>query len=131
MKDLSSRYHLLTPFERSHLYLAAIDRHDTVEQQRLVRSAGSCARTVPDHAPYVSALCDLAEGFFMELLEMAACFNDALTSRRDTMDDLILLLTGFVLRHKAAGWACSASGWAFRRMRCGGTFPATSGCCVP
>jgi hypothetical protein len=98
-------YDPVTPFERFRLCLAAIDRGDEGERQRLVRGAGPVHRTVPDYQPYAAALADLAEPFFMDLLETAAAFHDARTCGTGELDQLHVRLAGFVLRVWAAGWS--------------------------
>src|SRR5262245_5854378 len=86
---LAKHYDRLTPFDRCRLYLAAIDRGDSVERHRVLRAAGACVRTAPDHTPHLDALCALSEWFFMDLLETAALFNDALTCGTSELDEQI------------------------------------------
>src|SRR5262249_43502535 len=74
---LAKHYGRLTAQERFSLILAAGDRGDEAEQDRLVRAGGRITLSFPDHAPYARAFDDLAMLTFIELLDAAADCLDA------------------------------------------------------
>jgi len=98
-------YYLLTPEERFRLILAASGRGDEAERGRLGRSGAAKALSMPDHAPWALAFRELAQRAYLELLEEAARYLDALAAEDDAPDASgLALAAGFVLRLKAEGW---------------------------
>jgi hypothetical protein len=79
---LAKHYDRLTPEERFRLILAASGRGDAAERQRLANAAPRVGFSMPDHSPYGHAFYDLAVFTFIELVEEAACYLDALTLLR-------------------------------------------------
>jgi hypothetical protein len=75
---VARHYGSLTPEERFRLILAAGARGDEAEQDRLVNSARTATFSTSDHAPFARAFDDLATLVFIELLEEAARYHDAL-----------------------------------------------------
>jgi hypothetical protein len=84
---LARHYASLTPEERFRLVLAASARGDEPERGRLVNAGQRLTLTMSDHAPYGQAFFDLALLTFIELLEAAAHYNDAL-DRADSASDV-------------------------------------------
>jgi hypothetical protein len=75
---VAKHYDQLTPEERFRLILAAGARGDEAEQDRL-RTAGQRIKlSMPEHAPYAHAFGELAELTFIELVEDAARYLDAM-----------------------------------------------------
>jgi hypothetical protein len=68
----------LTPAESFRLIVAAFCRGDGTEQDRLVRAAGRLTFSVSDHAPLASAFIEVHLGTFLELLDTAALYTDAI-----------------------------------------------------
>src|SRR5262245_57571869 len=85
--SVARHYDSLTPLERFRLVLAAGARGDEAEQDRLVRAGGRIALSMHDHAPYAHAFDELAILVFLELLEEAAGYLDAL-ARSDGAGDI-------------------------------------------
>jgi hypothetical protein len=85
-KTIARHYDRLTPEERFQLILAASGRGDEAERERLVRVGQWIKLALPDHAPYAHALNELALLTYLELLEAAACYRDALDRAGDTGD---------------------------------------------
>jgi hypothetical protein len=123
-------YSLLTPEERFRLILAASERGDEVERDRLARAGDRIYLSMQDHAPYADAFDHLALLMFILLLEEAALYHDAFerchqedlegsedaemlepedkdpgahTDREGRLFDL-LLAAGYQLRAEAEGW---------------------------
>ena len=116
--SLAKKYNSLTAEERFRLIMAAIERGDEVEQDRLARAGGHIVLEMPDHAPYIHAFNIVAWQVFLELLDAATHFDDALDrmaeyedwheveekpERRKRYSDLILA-RGYMLRASAEGW---------------------------
>jgi hypothetical protein len=83
---LARNYAVLTPEERFRLILAANTRGDEAERDRLVSAGGRITLSMPAHAPYAHAFNELATLIFLELLEEAARYLEAL-DRADFGDD--------------------------------------------
>jgi hypothetical protein len=75
---LAKNYGILTPEERFRLILAAAGRGDEAEQDRLANAGGRVTRIMQDHAPHAIAFNDLGLHTFIELLEEAARYREAL-----------------------------------------------------
>ncbi len=79
MKSIpSTSYRTFTPEERFRLILAAGGRNDDAERDRLVGASPRVARTLPDYYPFVEAFQEITLHSFMELLDLAAHFTEAL-----------------------------------------------------
>ena len=129
---LAMNYDRLTAEERFRLILAAGQRGDDIEQDWLIRAGSRLTLSMPDHAPYAHAFDQLATMTFLELLEEAASYLEALV-RTDCVDDDgddgtddivdpesseddagqrpawqrsldLALAAGYMLRTKAEGW---------------------------
>jgi hypothetical protein len=85
---VARHYGLLTPEERFRLLLAAGARGDDAEQDRLVSAARRITFAAPDHSPYGHAFEEVLLLIFIELLEEAARYLDALASADDALDTL-------------------------------------------
>jgi hypothetical protein len=72
-------YHQLTAEERFKLILAASERGDEVERDRLGRAGGKITFSMPDHSPYALALNELSLLAFIELLDDAGRYFDSFT----------------------------------------------------
>ena len=111
-RALTRHYGALTPEERFRLILAAGGRQDLAEQDRLVMAGGRITYSLPDHAPYAYAFDDVAQLVYLELLEEAHRYRDALhlakeegaESDPETARLNDALAVGFELRTKAEGW---------------------------
>jgi hypothetical protein len=125
---LARHYGTLTPEERFRLILAASGRGDEAERDRLAHAGGRIRLSMQDHAPYSHALHELSVLIFVELLEEAARYLEALDRADDPFDFFeedeteeesaagrrkrslsersldLALAAGFVLRTKAEGW---------------------------
>jgi hypothetical protein len=75
---VAKNYGSLTPEERFRLILAAAGRGDEAERDRLANAGQRITYTMSDHSPYARAFGELADLVFMELLEDAARYQDAL-----------------------------------------------------
>jgi hypothetical protein len=75
---VAKHYDCLTPEERFRLVLAASGRGDQAERDRLVRAGQWIKLSMQDQAPYAHAFDELALLTYLELLEEAACYLDAL-----------------------------------------------------
>src|SRR5438309_11444760 len=75
---LAKNYKCLTPEERFRLILVASGRGDEAERNQLVRAGDRIHLSMQDHAPYADAFNELAMLMFIELLEEAALYHDAL-----------------------------------------------------
>jgi hypothetical protein len=75
---VAKNYRSLTPEERFRLILAAAGRGDEAEQDRLVQAGGRVERSMQDHAPHALAFIDLGLHMFIDLLEEAARYREAL-----------------------------------------------------
>src|SRR5262245_55026199 len=84
---LARHYASLTPEERFRLVLAARARGDEPERGRLVDAGELVKIAMSDHAPYGQAFLELALLTFIELLEAAAHYHDAL-DRADSASDV-------------------------------------------
>src|SRR5262245_53572106 len=71
---LALKYDRLTPVERFRLILAAGDRNDDVERQRLVQAGKLLRISVRDHTPWARAFDELATFYFLELANHAASY---------------------------------------------------------
>ena len=76
-KGLAKLYDRLTPAERLPLIIAAAERGDDAERDRLVNAAGRITLSMSDHSPYARAFDELATLIFLELLEDAGNYFDA------------------------------------------------------
>jgi hypothetical protein len=76
-KGLAKLYDRLTPAERLPLIIAAAERGDDAERDRLVNAAGRITLSMSDHLPYARAFDELATLIFLELLEDAGNYFDA------------------------------------------------------
>jgi hypothetical protein len=74
---VAKHYDRLTPDERFRLSLAAIERGDESEQERLSQAGKDLVLSMPDLAPWSHAFDELAMLIFMELLEEAAKHRQA------------------------------------------------------
>jgi hypothetical protein len=120
---LAKHYATLKPEERFRLIVAANERGDEAESQRLTRTAKRCTFSNMDYSPFAHALHDLAILTFLELLDEAARHDDVREQWADAeMSDStggkhrrnrsprkerlfeLFLVQGFILRTKAAGW---------------------------
>jgi hypothetical protein len=81
--SVTKSYSLLTPEERFSLILAADGRGDEAERDRLAHSGGRILLSMQDHAPYAQAFDQLAWFTFIELLEEAARYMDAMARNQD------------------------------------------------
>jgi hypothetical protein len=128
-KTLANHYSQLSAEERFRLIVAACNRGDEAERQRLRNASPRITFSNTDYSPFAQALEELAILVFIELLEEAAMYRDAFerwsdaeemgiidakketpaTAKKDarTIKDRsfdLYLAQGFVLRTKAAGW---------------------------
>jgi hypothetical protein len=83
---VARHYDRLTPEERFRLIVAAGGRGDEAEATRQVNSAGTATFSTADHAPFARAFDELATLVFIELLEEAARYHDALAHADDTLE---------------------------------------------
>jgi hypothetical protein len=83
---VARRYGTLTPEERFRLILAASGRGDEAERTRLLSAAPRITLAMPDHAPFAQAFHELALLIFIELLDVAAYYSEALDGA-DFADD--------------------------------------------
>src|SRR3954454_11305960 len=70
--SLAKNYDRLTAEERFRLILAASERGDEAERERLANAGQRIRLSMPDHVPYAEAFEDLALLTFIELAEDAA-----------------------------------------------------------
>jgi hypothetical protein len=70
------------------LILNAGARDDEAEYERLSSSAPRITLSMSHHAPYAEAFHEIAEGVFLELIELAAEYYDALERADDDMETL-------------------------------------------
>src|SRR5450631_2755482 len=75
---LAKHYHRLTPWERLPLIIAAADRGDLVERDRLVQSARLIGFRVPNYWGLARALRDLAIFFQLEQLDFGTTFGEVM-----------------------------------------------------
>lgn len=129
---LATNYDCLTPEERFRLILAASQRGDEAERGRLGRAGARLTLSMSGHAPYAYAFEQLALLIFIELLEEAAGYFEALAKMGDADDEAeeqvderdgeesaedddgqrpawqqcldLALAAGYLLRTKANGW---------------------------
>ena len=127
---LAKDYGYLTPEERFRLILAASQRGDDAERERLVQAGGRLTFSMPDYAPYAHAFEQLHLRTFLELREEATDYMQALARAKETRDETegqadesgaaesadehtddrlersrdLALAAGFLLRAKANGW---------------------------
>ena len=80
MTDMALKKHYaeLTPEERFRLIYAAGAREDSVEQERLAQSAEKIGLSMPDYAPASHAFSELSLLIYIELLDQAALYADAM-----------------------------------------------------
>jgi hypothetical protein len=71
-------YRALSPEERFRLILAAGDRDDEVERDRLVGASPRVGCSLPDYYPFSQAFQEVTLQTYMELLDLSAHFFDAL-----------------------------------------------------
>jgi hypothetical protein len=72
--QLARHYETLTPWERLPLIVAACERGDAVEEERLGRSAPRNGFRVPDYWGLAEGLDDLAKLYLLEQLDLAALY---------------------------------------------------------
>ncbi len=77
---LARSYGALSAEERFRLIAAAGARGDEVEQERLVRAARRLTVSMPDYSPYGHAFNELSLLVFIELVEEAARYREALAA---------------------------------------------------
>ena len=75
-KTLANHYSQLTPEERFRLIMAAADRGDETEQQRLRDTGQRLTLSMPAHAPYAHAFQEVLLMTYLELLEDAALYHE-------------------------------------------------------
>jgi len=129
-KPAHALYGLLSPEERFRLILAAGDRGDMVERDRLVAAGGRIELSFKEHAPWSLAFQELALSVFMEFVEYASEQRQYLDwldqvgqppsgdvddqgeeddsefpedKQREWLWDMALA-QGFILKTSAAGW---------------------------
>ena len=107
---LARQYQKLTPAERLALILAASARGDDQERDRLAMSAPRVLLRVPDHFGVALAFREVGEQHFMELLNLAANYFQALGfagcekgKAAERLLDLGLFF-GYLLKGQLAGW---------------------------
>jgi hypothetical protein len=128
-KNLSSHYSQLTAEERFRLILAASDRGDETERDRVQIASPLINFSSADYSPFSRALHELGVFVLLELLEEAAEYHEAFhrwngarmteytdgtrdtpasaESTERTSKDLffdLFMAQGFMLQTKAAGW---------------------------
>jgi hypothetical protein len=84
---LAKQYHKLTAEERFRLILAASDRGDEGERERLAQAGGHLTVSIQDHAPYAHAFQDIGKLTYLDLLETAARYFDAFDTHRNEARD--------------------------------------------
>jgi len=133
---LAKKYDCLTADERFRLIIAAAGRCDDTEQDRLIRAGSRITCSMPDSAPYSYAFNTLAPQVFIDLLEEAARYYDALRRLEDVereggddearlkKDDPdgdrpvrnrymdLALASGYVLKTKEEGWKLFCERWS-------------------
>jgi hypothetical protein len=87
VNGVSRHYEKLTADERFRLILAASARGDETEEDRLLSASRRITLSRPDHCPYHDAFDKMALCVFIEILEAAAFYGDALVSAGEA-DDL-------------------------------------------
>jgi hypothetical protein len=115
---LAKHYDVLTPSERLPLLHAASARGDSVEQQRLMRSARKVMYAVPDYYGLAEAFDHLSMYHLLEVLDTAADYNRAMWIA-DSDDDVAgrmldaSLMCGYVFKVQLEGWRifCSEVGF--------------------
>jgi hypothetical protein len=75
---LAKHYNRLTPWERLPLIIAAADRGDLVERDRLVQSARLIGFRLPNYWGLARALRDLAIFFQLEQLDFGTTFGEVM-----------------------------------------------------
>lgn len=110
LNSLAKHYASLSPEERFRLILAAGARDDQSEQRRLISAGKSVSLSVQDHAPLAYAFEQTATHVYLELIELAARYVEAMrqTNAEDDGEatsalDLALAI-GFQLKATADGW---------------------------
>jgi hypothetical protein len=120
-KTLAIHYSQLTAEERFRLIVAAGDRGDEAEMDRLSNASKRITFSNVDYSPFAQAFQELEILIFLELVEEAAMFRDAFerwsdAKAMDIIDDKkgtpatakrkfdLYLVQGFMLRTKAVGW---------------------------
>ena len=127
---LAKDYGYLTPEERFRLILAASQRGDDAERERLVQAGGRLTFSMPDYAPYAHAFEQLHLRTFLELREEATDYMEALARVNKAGDETegqadesgaaeladdhgddrlqqsldLAFAAGFLLQAKADGW---------------------------
>lgn len=86
-KALARKYVKLTAEERFRLIVAASARGDKVERERLMNAGERHVLALKDHVPYSLAFDELSQLIFIELLEEAARYLEAL-DHADHVHDL-------------------------------------------
>src|SRR5690348_15556891 len=75
---VARHYGTLTPEERFRLILAASGRGDEAERDRLVNAGERVALAMPDHAPFALAFYEVALLTYIELMDAAGFYAEAL-----------------------------------------------------
>ncbi|MFH1746960.1 MAG: hypothetical protein ABIG44_07940 [Planctomycetota bacterium] len=84
---LAGSYQYLTPEERFRLILAASQRGDEAERERLAKAGPRITLSMEGHAPYAHAFEQLHVMTFLELLESATTYMQALARVKETGDE--------------------------------------------
>jgi hypothetical protein len=74
----------LSPSERFRLVLAATDRGDQAEADRLAAAGERITLSFPEHAPYLQGFVELATVAFLELAELASSYDRAFVAWAST-----------------------------------------------
>jgi hypothetical protein len=116
--SLAKHYDVLTPAERLPLIHAATARGDSVERQRLIRSAPRVTYAMPDYYGLAEVLDHLSLYHLLDLLDTAAEYHRAMWIA-DSEDDVtgrmldVALMHGYLFKIYLQGWRifCSEIGF--------------------
>jgi hypothetical protein len=127
---LAKHYDVLTPAERLPLIHAASARGDSVEQERLKRSAPRVIYTVPDFFGLAEAFDEISTFHLLDLLDTAAAYNQAMwiaDSDNETAEWMLdcALMFGYLFQVKLAGWRLFCGEHGFDPERLWGLLPGT------
>ena len=100
--ELARRYNLLTGEERFRLAMAANDRADTSEAERLVRSANTRTITWSDHVPYAEAFFEVMVLTYLDVVVGLAGMNESLLDP-DRADEA--RARAYLVVETVAGWS--------------------------
>lgn len=122
---LSRQYGYLHPEERFKLILAAANRNDDAERERLTQSGATKTLNMTDHWPYALAFLELSDQMFLEVLSLSADYLEGLISHDKVRKQLgiekwgdrcpvldLTLAYGYEVQVKLDGWErfCSGQG---------------------